>query len=547
MKSVKFCLLALLLLIPTFSLMLRSGIYTMHDPHLFRVQQFSACFAAGIFPCRWAPDSGKGFGEPLFNFYAQFPYWLTQAFHLLNFSLINSLKAVFILSLLASAVGMYFLSRRFFGHMGGLLSAVVYVFAPYRAVDVWVRGALPEALAFVFYPLIITFLDDYLTSKKTRSLTLFSVCLALLVTTHNLSFLMFSPFLFVFWFYKSWHLKNFRNIFILIPAGIFALGLSAYYLLPVIFESHLVTLEDTVTGYYDYRIHYATLHELFISRYWGYGASLWAQKFLSISIGQVQWLLPSALALLLIFPKVRSRINFIPFLLFLLLGFSALFLTHGKSSLLWNTFTFMKYIQFPWRFLTVGVFFFSLAAGALSQAIPTKYRILFPVTLLLVILTNFSFFRPDIWRNITDADLISGPLWDEGRSSSLTDFWPKSAPLSPSQFAQINPEYLPDSAGVTISGIKRPAAFSYELMLPETSADVRFPVVYFPGWQMTDSGQPISISPSGDLGLVTAHLSPGLHQIELQFTDTPIRKLGNIISLLTLLTVPLWFRKRTLG
>src|SRR3989339_818160 len=120
--------LLLLFLVPAFSLMLRPGIYTMHDPHVFRIQQFDNCIKDGVFPCRWAADSGKGYGEPMFNFYAQFPYWITQVFRTLNFSVLDSTKLAFIFSILASGISMYLLARRYWGQGGGLVSAVFYVY-----------------------------------------------------------------------------------------------------------------------------------------------------------------------------------------------------------------------------------------------------------------------------------------------------------------------------------------------------------------------------------------------------------------------------------
>lgn len=546
MKSAKYWLLAIIFTLPAFGLMLRPGIYTMHDPHLFRVQQFDTCFRAGNFPCRWAPDSGKGFGEPLFNFYAQFPYWLTQTFRLTGASLIDSLKLVFILSLIASSVAMYFLAARYWGRLGGLTSAVVYVFAPYRAVDVWVRGALPEALAFVFYPLILLFLDIYLSTKKTLPLVLFSVSLALLITTHNLSFIMFAPFLLVFWAYRTIISRDWNNIFGLIPAGILTLFLSAYYLLPVLLESNLVTLNETITGYYDYRIHFATLKELFISRYWGYGASLWAQKFLSISIGQVQWLLPVGLTSLLVFSKVRRRISPLPFVLFVLLGFIALFLTHGKSSVVWNNISFMKYIQFPWRYLTVAVFFLSLSAGALARFTSKRTGILIPLALIIAILTNYAFFRPDIWRTITDAEVVSGPLWDEGRSSSLTDFWPKTALRPPDIFASLSPQFVTGSGSV-LTAVKYPSSFTSTLNILSDTARISFPIAYFPGWEGYVDNKSLYVFPDGDLGLITAELPVGQHEISLKFVNTPPRTAGNLISLTALLSLPLWFLKKRIG
>jgi uncharacterized membrane protein len=351
MKRIWPWLVILVLALPTFSLMVRTGIFTMHDPHIFRIKEFADCIADGNFPCRWAADSGKGYGEPLFNFYAQFPYWLTEIVHFTGLSLLDSAKVIYSLSLVLSGLTMFLLARKYWGITGGLVSAVLYLYAPYRAVDVWVRGALPEALAYILYPLLIYFLDAFFDKRQNKYLLGFALILALLVTTHNLSFAMFAPFLGLYWLFKCLKSRSFGSFWGLLSAGIMAFALSAYYLLPVIVENHLVTLSSTVTGYYDFHIHFTTLNELFISRFWGYGASLWMKKFLSVSIGQLHWILPLLLVIISVFRrKVRSE-----FVIFCLLGVGALFMTHGKSSLIWNLVPVMKYIQFPWRFLSVAL------------------------------------------------------------------------------------------------------------------------------------------------------------------------------------------------
>src|SRR5258708_5691541 len=98
-KKNKFILFVIVLSIPTFVLMLRYGIFSMQDFHLFRLIEFDKCIKALQFPCRWAPDSGAGFGEPIFNFYGQFPYWIGEMFHLISFAFTDSIKLLFILSL----------------------------------------------------------------------------------------------------------------------------------------------------------------------------------------------------------------------------------------------------------------------------------------------------------------------------------------------------------------------------------------------------------------------------------------------------------------
>ena len=80
--------------------------------------------------------------------------------------LANTVKITLGLSLVVSGWLMYLFARKYWGNLGGLISGLFYVYAPYRAVDVWVRGALPESLAFVFYPLILLMLDFYLETSR---------------------------------------------------------------------------------------------------------------------------------------------------------------------------------------------------------------------------------------------------------------------------------------------------------------------------------------------------------------------------------------------
>lgn len=482
----KKIILIILLITPTFSLMLSPGIWTMHDFHLFRQFEFHKCIQAGVFPCRWAPDSGMGYGEPLFNFYTQIPYWLGETFHLSGLSIISSVKIVFAISLILSGVSMYILARRFWGRLGGLVSAIFYIFAPYRAVDVWVRGALPEALSFVLFPLIFLFLEK-------KSYLFFSISLALLLLTHNLSLFMFLPFLGIWWLVRSRDWK-------FLPAGILSLFLSAFYLLPVIFESHLVTVGQTTTGYLNYSLHWTTLRQLFISRFWGYGGSTWGPNdTLSFSVGHLHWIVVVVVGLVLLLR--RSQLNAKRYFLFTSLALLAIFLTHGKSEIIWKIIPGLPFIQFPWRFLTMSTLFLSLSAGAITDVFRNK--LLLSCSLALLLLFNFNYFKPDIWRSIGDNEQFSGALWDEQRSSALQDFWPKSAKFVPNNFAP---------PGAT---------------------------VYFPGWvALVDGVEKIAYPDSN--GLVAFDISSGEHQIKLIFKDTLPRTLGNIISAATMLTIISW-------
>lgn len=481
MKKWIFVFVILLLAIPTFVLMLRTGIYSMQDFHYFRLVEFDKCIRMLQIPCRWALDAGAGYGEPLFNFYGQFPYVIGEIFHLVTFTKIDSLKITFILSLVLSALSMFFLSKKVWkNNLSALVSSVLYLYAPYRAVDVWVRGALPEALSFVFFPLIILEIENYLEEKKRKHLLLFSLLISLLIINHNLSVALFAPFLIIWIIFRFIQIRNVKPFVMLAAAGVFSFLLSAFYLLPVIFESKYVDLASTTVGYFDWRAHFVTLNQLFVSRFWGYGGSTWgSEDGLSLSVGQMQWIVPFIVgAIVIVKHKINLEVK--TFSVLVLAGVICLFLTHNQSTFIWNTFSFMKYIQFPWRFLGVALFSLTLASGYLMIHVKKSGILVGLVLIAIVVFTNFNFFRPDIWYVVRDSDLESGVRWEESMFASIGDYWP---------------------------------LFGHKI--PDKISDGEF-MNYFPGW---------SYKPD-DNGLI-----PRAGPV---FRDTPIRTIGNWISLVSL-------------
>src|SRR3972149_4955511 len=537
MRTARWILLLLVLIIPAFALLLRPGIHSMHDFHVFRQYEFDKCVQEGSFPCRWAPDAAKGYGEPVFNYYGQLPYWLGEIFRVLGFSVIGSVKAVFILSFAAGAVLIFYLARSYWGNAGGFISGLFYTFAPYRAVDIWVRGALPEALSFVFFPAILLALNSYLKTRRLASLLTFSGLLALLIITHNLSVFMFLPFLAAWWLFLSPKESRFRSLPALLLAGIFSLSLSAFYLLPVIREASLVTLSKTTSLYYDYHIHFATLRQLFLSREWKYGASVWGPiDDMSFSVGQAHWvaiLLTVAVAGLMVLRKKPVKFLF-PLGVFAGLTGLSVLLTHGKSLFIWQAIPLLSYIQFPWRFLSPTAFFLALTVGALPQFFPK--RLTLPLVGLLavaVIVTNYSFFTPDIWRGISDNEQFSGSQWDEQRSSAIYDYWPVASSDVPKDFAPSQPWFIYGDGSIT--GQKSGSHnIKTSVHVSTPKADVVFPTVIFPGWKASVNGENYPILPYGPLNLISLNLPAGENTILLKFSDTPVRRIGNITSLVSL-------------
>ena len=481
LKKNIFILILLIISVQTFWRMLPAGMFSTQDFHFFRQLEFDKCVKSLQIPCRWAPDAGLGYGEPLFNFYGQFSYAVGEIYHLLGGSIIGSVKFLFVLSLLGSGVTMFFLAKRIWkNNYAAMISSVIYLYAPYRAVDVWVRGALPEAFSFILFPLIILFIDKYIENKKFIDIFWFSLFLGVLIITHNLSLVMFAPLLAVWIIFRLFESKNWKLLPWIILSVVASSLLMAFYILPVVFESKFIDLGSTITGYFDFHNHFVTSFELFVSSFWGYGASVWGPNDgLSLAVGYLQWILPIlTLAVLVIKKKIFENKEFI---ILFVLGWFYLFLTHNKSTFIWEHLPFMAYIQFPWRFLGMAVFCFALAAGLIVTFFD-KWKIWLTVLVCAVaVCLNFSFFREDIWYKVNDVYFTTGAEWVRQRSASIADFWP--------------------NLGHNI---------------PDKPSDGKY-INYFPGW--------ISLTPEVD-GLIPAKGSV--------LTDTPTRRIGNIISLIAL-------------
>lgn len=502
----------------------------MQDFHLFRLYEFERCVHDLQIPCGWAPDVGFEYGEPVFNFYGQFPYFIGQLFLFTGFSKIDAIKILFILSLAGSAISMYYLARKIWGDgKAALLSSIVYLYAPYRSVDVWVRGALSESLAFVLFPLIVLTLHNFISTGKVKMLMLFSLLLAILILTHNLSVLMLLLFIVPWLAVTVVREKRVGKTFYLLPAVLFSLLLSAFYVLPVIFDANLVHLNYTTTGYFDFRGHFATIYQLLLSGFWGYGASVFGpEDGLSLSVGQLQWIIPLLAVILLFFKKDKHKWQAS---VLVLIGWVALFLTHNKSAFIWEKIPFFAYLQFPWRWLTIALFSFSLASGSILLIFKKHGNLLGGILILLIILMNVSFFKEDIWYKINDTQQFSGEKWEQQIASSVGDYWPSVAPQYPK--APARGLFFIDGQGSGRLTEKTSNKISFTVRVDSENSTIQLPVVYYPGWEAKIDGKITSIKPSGNYGLITLNLETGDHIILLNFLNTMPRRVGSIVSALS--------------
>src|SRR6185369_8844955 len=69
----------------------------------------------------------------------------------------------------------------------------------------------------------------------------------------------------------------------------------------------------------------------------------------------------------------------------------SIFMIHPKSDPIWKLIDQLKYLQFPWRFLGLVIFFISVSVGSLVKTLPQKFSK--PAVILIIaiiVVLNFN-------------------------------------------------------------------------------------------------------------------------------------------------------------
>jgi hypothetical protein len=513
---------------------LTPGYFSHHDDlQVMRVFEMRKCFDDFQIPCRWVPDMGYGNGYPLFNYYGVFPYYIGGLLTYI-FGFVGAAKALFFLVLFVGVFGMYFLASELFGTEVGFLAAILFEFAPYRALDSYVRGDIGESLAISLFPYLFFFSLKLIKSKSIFYFAAFTITLAIFLTTHNIMIMLFTPILIiwiVFWLLK---LKQ-RHSWQLGLSFLISLGLAAFFLGPAFLEKSLVQTTNLIIGDLNFRAHFVTVGQLFLDRFWGYGASVPGDNdTISFQIGWPLWPLVLVSMIIVIFRSLQSRTK--NFLYYLILGIFlfSIFMTHNKSAFVWEQIPLLSYVQFPWRFLAIIIFTGSILAVWWIQYLPKNIRILLVVILTgLVLVLNYSYFAPEkFYPDMTDNKKLSGVEWETQQKASIMDYLPMGS-NKPAEEAQAQP-FLINGAGQVSNFKNYTDHFSFDASATDQSL-IEIPILDYPNWTTFVDGVRISHSNENYLKRMDLTLGVGSYKISGKLENTPIRIIANIVTIISII------------
>jgi hypothetical protein len=554
---------------------------------LQRVQQLGSALADGHFPVRWMPDAGYGYGYPFFNYYAPLSIYLATALNFLGFGLVWAIKIAQLIGFIVAAWAMFSLGRRWIGsNWAGLLASATYTLAPFHMVNVYVRGdSLAEFWAMALFPLVILLADALARTIATgdhkqtiRAAVLFGLGYAALIISHNISALIFTPFLLLYVLLvilvkekagsSSLTGTGTRRSIVLwtFAAFTFGLALSAWFWLPALADQSLAQLDPVTSGYFHFDNHFRNGDLIQSSLTFNYDIS--NGKSFSMGFIQATLALAGLAAMVVYFWKARrdepdsipdgGKIPVASGLFIVISLIIATLMITALSRPLWENLPLLGFTQFPWRFLSIQAFAAALATAGLAL-LPGR-RILVPMLVILLLVTSMVNLRLD-FLDIGDEDVTDRALaeyeWFTGNIGSTVsaEYLPDSVlprPFTSSWLNGDDRDTLQILKGELVIGdLVERRTTRQEWVLETTSplTEVTFPTLYWPGWKAEAGGEAVNIWPAPGSGLITMELTAGIHQIEIRLTRTPVRWIGELISLAALIIVVallVWSRRRKL-
>ncbi|NLE75486.1 MAG: hypothetical protein GX605_01880 [Chloroflexi bacterium] len=546
--------LVLLLSLPGVARLAAPGYFNAIDSllHLYRLMGLDQALQGGVVYPRWFPSFAFGYGQPVLNFYGPLAYYLGQALVLLGADLVAAAKGAYALSFLAAGPAMYLLARQVFAgqRLPAMAAALAYVYAPYHLTDLVVRGALAELLAMAWLPLILWAAGRVALGGRPAHLLALAGGLAGLVVTHSLSLLLLAPALALYLLGLWAAAGRVQGLGRLTAAGLLALGLTAFYWLPLVTESGYVGLALGHSA--GYRDHLAPLSSFVASeplyRYAPYQSTA-AEHLTSL------WLLALALpgaALAASRRAARGTRWALAALLAMALG--GLFMTLQVSLPLWQALEpLLAFLQYPWRFqAVVSLGLAGLVGGGVALASrahaprPLAWGVAAAASAILAVhalgalppaalpLAAAEVTHQRMWAEERAVGQIGStwtgeylPLWVReqrwaiGRSwldSGGPDLEEANAPRAPDQLRLVGHRPLQLQAAVTC---RQPCT----LILHQ---------FHYPGMGALLGGQRLAARPYGALGLAAIDLPAGQHQVSAGLFPTAAQKAGSAVSLAAL-------------
>jgi len=330
----------------------------------------------------------NGFGYGTGIFYPPLSYYLTSYIvNILNLDKTNKLLSLPIAEMIIIALSgismYYFLKKTCKDNKIAGIGSISYISSTYFLCDIYVRGAISEALTFIFIPLIFLSLYELFLGNEKKFYTPFIIGYVGMICSHLVITMYLTGYIIIIF------LINWKKIFkinkikkLLIASVITLLISSPYWVLLlehklygnyVVFESGSMYTIDSIQK------NLLNIKDLFIPRVFNkIGIRIFINPMVSIIS-----------LITIIFYKKTFKDKKVIFKILIVLIILTLFMTTKYFP--WTKLpSIINLIQFPWRLRIFSTFFLAIISGHIVKILNFKYNNLVIIIIaILIILVGY--------------------------------------------------------------------------------------------------------------------------------------------------------------
>lgn len=492
------------------------------------------------FPHLVIPLFCNDFGYSINAFYSPIATYLPYLFTNLPILYAEALKIFAYFTILLSGFTMYHCVLEITKKRPiALIASILYMVAPYRLADMYIRFALAEFTAFIFIPIVFQGIYNLLQGNQKKHFYI-TIGAAGLILTHAITAFYFAFFCLL---YVLFHWKKLIQKEVLKKIGwniLFILGISAFH--------WIILLE------YQSFLHYG----IFDAKVMGTNREFVAQNTKSI----LEFFIPNGklfnfyigtfailglLASLFFLPRMIKRKEKEP-LIFLILAIFSLFLC--SCSFLWKLLPdALCKIQYSWRMLGEFIFFSSFVIAVNLGWIWEKVKDKKWQKILLIIIA-LAIFVVEVTMNLTQH-------WKNQKETEKSDLSYEIVMLNNLDFpiSYINREYLPFQAIINREQIleredkvlviegevnitsqeKEMTNLTAKIENGKKDTKLELPYFYYPGYVVTlitEEGTIELKQEESELGMICVTLPEDIAEgeIQLSYQGTTLEKIAYLIS-----------------
>ena len=518
--------------------------------HLYRIEGIKDGILSGQFPVRIHPTHNNGYGYITASVYPELFLYFPAVLRIFGLSPVMAYNTFLFGVNVATALIMYYSAKGMSkSKYVGLIASIIYTLSTWRVMNLYYRAAIGEALAMVFFPLVIYGLYCLLKGDKKKWWVLALGCTGV-YQSHVIStvFVVITIIAAVLMF-----IKNFisdRRWLGFFKAGVLTVLLNLWYL--VSFITYYFGLDMAIrhtkenTEFFSNAIFPTQLFNIFNTNF-GYSQLLdkgmRSDMSLSLGVGVTICLIIGIAYFIFRKKKEIKNESFV----FGIFAFGVLLLFMATTLFPWELLQqnklinmFAGTVRMPWRFLSLASPIFCIAAaiiiGAVSKSDMSK-RIVIMVTCFVCTITFVS--------------------WGTAYTTQLDPALKKGYAVSTSGAVGLDNEYYvvgtnadrltaekyETSDGVKVdSYYKSGTNIEAEISGAKNGSYIEVPLLYYPGYSAKDNNGNKLETEDGTNHVLRINLQNGTDTVKIKYSGLWSFKLADAVTILTLLGMAaLWF------